>query len=428
MEHQPSRVMCVVGARPNMVKMAPLLAEMHHHAELWPVLVHTGQHYDYAMSEVFLEQLKILPPDYNLGVGSGTHHAQTAEIIRRFGELVSRDRPQMVVVVGDVNSTVACGLVAAKECIPLVHVEAGLRSFDRTMPEEINRIVTDGISDLLFATEESAVHNLLREGIADNKIYFVGNLMIDSLAKSIETARNSHLLKKLALPANRYVVLTLHRPGNVDDPDRLSATLKAILEFAERVPVLFPVHPRTHSRIMEAVMNDRNVRTWNGEGAIGLPGLWLMPPIPYLEFVGMVDRSAMVITDSGGIQEETTYLGVPCLTFRESTERPITVTHGTNRVIGTDPAALLAHATEILEGAPRIRGVHPPLWDGMAATRVVPVLTRYLREREEFLNRKRNDGNAGLFKPKLSKPFRADEVVSKPTESAVCGAGISRDI
>src|ERR1700689_1214530 len=237
------RIMSIVGARPNMMKIAPLLAELRRQEEIEPVLVHTGQHYDYSMSQVFFDQLRVPPPDYNLGVGSGTHFAQTADIMRRFGELVQRDRPDMVVVAGDVNSTVACALVAAKERIPVAHVEAGLRSFDRTMPEEINRILTDALSDLLFTTEESANQNLSNEGVDPGRVFFVGNLMIDSLTRAIEQSRASSLRSELGLKAQGYAVLTLHRPSNVDDEEQLTRTLDVIAQLAQRIPIVFPAHP-----------------------------------------------------------------------------------------------------------------------------------------------------------------------------------------
>lgn len=375
----PFRIMNVVGARPNMMKVAPLMAEMKRHAEIDPVLVHTGQHYDYAMSQVLFDQLRMPAPDYNLEVGSGTHHSQTAEIIRRFGELVAKDRPQMVLVAGDVNSTIACALVAAKENIPVAHVEAGLRSFDRAMPEEINRLLTDAISDLLFTTEESGNVNLANEGIPAGKVHFVGNLMIDSLVSAIDTARQSGILQELDLKPRGYAVLTLHRPSNVDDPDMLRRTLAAVAKIAERIPVLFPCHPRTAARMDKAGIT--GLENWE-RGPVLRNGLWKMPPMPYLDFLGLVDRAACVLTDSGGIQEETTYLGVPCLTYRENTERPVTVTLGTNKLIGSNPDRLLREALLILDREVALEGfsaASPPLWDGKTAPRIVNVLKQYWR-------------------------------------------------
>jgi UDP-N-acetylglucosamine 2-epimerase (non-hydrolysing) len=379
MDHNRLKIMSIVGARPNMMKVAPLLAELRRHDEIEPVLVHTGQHYDYSMSQVFFDQLGVPPPDYNLDVGSGPHYAQTAEIMQRFGDLVQQDRPDMVVVAGDVNSTIACALVAAKERIPLAHVEAGLRSFDRSMPEEINRILTDVLSDLLFTTEESANQNLANEGIAPDKVFFVGNLMIDSLVRALKIARPSSLRSELGLTATPYVVLTLHRPSNVDNGEELKRTLEAIAEVAQRIPVVFPAHPRTARNIEMAGLS--TARVWTG-GLLPVRGLWMMPPASYLDFLDLVQHAVMVITDSGGVQEETTFLGVPCLTYRENTERPVTVSMGTNRVVGCDPQQLLLTALETLESAnhnqdhnqDRRTPIRPPLWDGRTAPRIVRLI------------------------------------------------------
>jgi UDP-N-acetylglucosamine 2-epimerase (non-hydrolysing) len=377
------KIMSIVGARPNMMKVAPLLAELRRHDEIEPVLVHTGQHYDYSMSQVFFDQLGVPPPDYNLDVGSAPHYAQTAEIMRKFGDLVQQDRPDMVLVAGDVNSTIACALVAAKERISIAHVEAGLRSFDRSMPEEINRILTDAVSDLLFTTEESANRNLANEGIAPDKVFFVGNLMIDSLVRALKIARPASLRSELGLRAKPYGVLTLHRPSNVDNGDELKRTLEAIAEIAERIPVVFPAHPRTARNIQATgeVAGLSAVRAWKG-GLLPSRGLWMMPPASYLDFLDLIQHAVMVITDSGGVQEETTFLGVPCLTYRENTERPVTVSMGTNRVVGCDPQQLLLSALETLENAnhgadqnkDRSVPIRPPLWDGRTAPRIVSIL------------------------------------------------------
>jgi UDP-N-acetylglucosamine 2-epimerase (non-hydrolysing) len=371
------RIMSIVGARPNMMKIAPLLAELRLHKEIEPVLVHTGQHHDYSMSQVFFDQLHLPRPDHNLEVGSSEHSAQTADIKRKFGELVQHDRPDMVLVAGDVNSTVACALVAAEERIPVAHVEAGLRSFDRTMPEEINRILTDTVSDLLFTTEESANRNLSNEGIDPGKVFFVGNLMIDSLVKALKVGRASSLPIDLGLKAQAYAVLTLHRPSNVDDKDQLIRTLDAVAQIALRIPVVFPAHPRTARNIEAArkAVGLRAVKTWNG-GEIAGPGLWMMPLASYLDFLDLIQHAVMVITDSGGVQEETTFLGVPCLTYRDNTERPVTVSIGTNRVIGCDPQRLLDNALDLLENAGQGRSalLRPPLWDGKTAPRIVHIL------------------------------------------------------
>jgi UDP-N-acetylglucosamine 2-epimerase (non-hydrolysing) len=371
------RIMSIVGARPNMMKIAPLLAELRLHKEIEPILVHTGQHYDYSMSQVFFDQLHLPHPDYNLEVGSGKHYAQTGEIMRKFGELVEHDRPDMALVAGDVNSTFACALVASKEGIPIAHVEAGLRSFDRTMPEEINRILTDTLSDLLFTTEESANQNLSNEGVDPGKVFFVGNLMIDSLVQAMERSPASPLRSELGLNPRDYAVLTLHRPSNVDDPGQLARTLDAIAQVAQRIPIVFPAHPRTAQNI-EAARREvglRAVKTWEG-GTIAGPGLWMMPAASYLDFLDLIQHAVLVITDSGGVQEETTFLGVPCLTYRNTTERPITVSLGTNRVVGCDPHRLLANAFEVLENAGPDRSalLRPPLWDGQTAPRIVHIL------------------------------------------------------
>jgi UDP-N-acetylglucosamine 2-epimerase (non-hydrolysing) len=331
------------------------------------------------MSQVFFDQLGVPPPDYNLDAGSGPHYAQTAEIMRKFGDLVQQDRPDMVLVTGDVNSTIACAMVAAKERIPVAHVEAGLRSFDRSMPEEINRILTDALSDLLFTTEESANRNLVNEGVAPDKVFFVGNLMIDSLVRALRIPRASSLRSDLGLRAKPYAVLTLHRPSNVDHGEELKRTLEAIAELAERIPVIFPAHPRTARNIEAAGAVDRSsaVRVWK-RGLLPGRGLWMMPPASYLDFLDLIQHAVMVITDSGGVQEETTFLGVPCLTYRENTERPVTVSMGTNRVVGCNPQQLLLSARETLENAnhsqDRPAPIRPPLWDGRTAPRIVSIL------------------------------------------------------
>jgi UDP-N-acetylglucosamine 2-epimerase (non-hydrolysing) len=372
MDHHRLRIMCIVGARPNMMKMAPLTAELRLHPEIESILVHTGQHYDYSLSQVFFDQLRMPPPDYNLGAGSGTHYAQTAEIIRKFGDLLQQDRPDMVVVAGDVNSTLACALVAAKERIPVAHVEAGLRSFDRTMPEEINRILTDALADLLFTTEESANRNLANEGVPPDKVFLVGNLMIDSLIKMLPMAQESSLWMELGLKAQPYAVLTLHRPANVDHGEHLQRTLEAIAQLAERIPVVFPAHPRTAQHIAAAGAGP--VRTWEG-GVLPRTGLWMTPPASYLDFLALIQHATMVITDSGGVQEETTFLGVPCLTYRDNTERPVTVSMGSNKIVGCDPGRLLSSALEVLgNGERRPTPARPPLWDGQTAARIVAIL------------------------------------------------------
>lgn len=366
------RLVCVVGARPNYMKMGPVIAALRRQALFRPFLVHTGQHYDPAMNDQFFRDLGLPEPDVNLGVGSASHAVQTAEIMKRF-EPVLEDAPDTaaVVVVGDVNSTIACSLVAAKRGVPVVHIEAGLRSFDRSMPEEINRVLTDQISDLLLTTERSALANLEREGISAERVYFVGNLMIDSVmahqARATPPEETFAAAGAAGFGAGGYGVLTLHRPSNVDDPDVLASLLSAIGSIAARLPIVFPVHPRTRARI-EAARLDRLLPA----GAV-----LMLPPAGYLAMLGLMRSARMVLTDSGGIQEETTALGVPCLTLRHNTERPITVEEGTNVLVGTDPARILAAANEVLETGGK-RGRRPELWDGHAAERVVEVLSKAL--------------------------------------------------
>lgn len=366
------KVVTIAGARPNFVKVAPLLREMREHPETTPVLVHTGQHYDAALSEQFFRDLDIPPPDISLDVGSGSHAAQTAEVMRRLEPVLLRLQPDLVLVVGDVNSTLAAAVTASKLGIQVAHVEAGLRSFDRTMPEEINRIVTDAVSDLLFVSEESGRENLLREGIAPDKIHFAGNVMIDALEASRQQWQSSTILSGLGIPRDQpYAVLTLHRPSNVDDPSTLQNLLDALREVAWHLPIVFPVHPRVRPRL------PRNCcvfpfRTDSGE-SLPRTGITCLPPLGYLDFVALMSRARLVLTDSGGIQEETTILGVPCLTLRDSTERPVTVTHGTNRVIGTNPSRIQHEVFWTLDHALAPLGP-PPLWDGRAAARIVEVL------------------------------------------------------
>jgi UDP-N-acetylglucosamine 2-epimerase (non-hydrolysing) len=350
----------IVGARPNFVKIAPIMEAYKAFPRIAPLLVHTGQHYDPAMSDLFFRQLGITEPDLNLDVGSGSHAAQTAEIMKTFEPVVLEQRPDAVLVVGDVNSTIACGLVAVKMGVKLIHVEAGLRSFDRTMPEEINRVLTDAISDLLFCTEQSGVDNLLREGVAQEKIHLVGNVMIDSLLRHRARAAQSQILNQLGLQPGRYAVLTLHRPSNVDDPETLGNLFNAFETIQRDLPIIFPVHPRARPGLMKALSGGTGQR---------LPQLKMTDPLGYLDFLKLMDNARLVLTDSGGIQEETTILGVPCLTLRDNTERPVTVTFGTNQVVGRDPAAILA-AYRSLQSAASAKPRTPPLWDGHAAERI----------------------------------------------------------
>jgi len=353
-------VLHVVGARPNFMKVAPVYRALTNRG-VAQLLVHTGQHYDANMSEVFFQQLGIPQPDENLAVGSGSHAQQTAVIMTRIEPVIVQSQPDIVLVYGDVNSTVAAALVCAKLQVPIAHVEAGLRSFDRTMPEEVNRLLTDQLSDLLFTPSEDANQNLLREGIAPEKIDFVGNVMIDTVVRLLPQAIQT---RSLDLP-QPYGLLTLHRPSNVDDPATLQPILTTLLEFSREIDILFPVHPRTRQRLQQSGFNQLGGK------------LHLLDPLPYLEFLGMLHGALFVVTDSGGIQEETTFLGVPCLTVRENTERPITVSAGTNIIVGRDMDRLAGGIRRILGGQTKI-GQTPNLWDGMAAERIAYTLvTRY---------------------------------------------------
>jgi UDP-N-acetylglucosamine 2-epimerase (non-hydrolysing) len=363
------KVLGVVGARPNFVKIAPLLREMETRPQVEPMLVHTGQHYDARMSDGFFEALALPAPHVNLGVGSGSHAQQTAEVMTRLEPVLEAARPDVVLVVGDVNSTLAAALVAAKLGIRVAHVEAGLRSFDRTMPEEINRIVTDSIADDLFATEESGVMNLAREGVPAERVHFVGNVMIDALRLAKPLWRDATVFRDLGLPPEaRYGVVTLHRPSNVDDPRRLRELVTALNEIARQLPLIFSVHPRVRTRLAR-----ESVSWLSARQPVPPHGIVCIEPLGYLDFVGLVSRAALVLTDSGGIQEETTMLGVPCLTLRENTERPVTVTHGTNRVVGVVPRRIVEEGLRALEHPP-LPQAPPPLWDGYAAGRIVDVL------------------------------------------------------
>jgi UDP-N-acetylglucosamine 2-epimerase (non-hydrolysing) len=353
----------VVGARPNFMKIAPLLRAFRGRAALAARLIHTGQHFSPEMSDVFFDELGIGAPDVNLEIGAGTPVWQTAEIMKRLDELFAVERPDLVLVVGDVNSTLAAALVASKNEIRLAHVEAGLRSFDRGMPEEINRIVTDSLSDYLFVTEPSGVENLQREGVAAERIFLTGNVMIDTLFASLERARRSDVLERLGLRAEGYALATLHRPSNVDEVGRLRGLVSMLSEVSRSLPVVFSVHPRTKQR-MEAA-------------GIATGGLKLTPPLGYMDFLRLTSEARLVLTDSGGIQEETSALRVPCLTLRENTERPVTTTQGSNRLIGTDPGAILAAARQALS-EPARTGRTPDLWDGQAAERIAAILERLL--------------------------------------------------
>jgi UDP-N-acetylglucosamine 2-epimerase (non-hydrolysing) len=358
------RIANIVGARPNFMKIAPLMAEYRKHAKIFaPTLIHTGQHYDVNMSKLFFDHLGLPKPDVYLGVGSGSHAEQTAKIMVKLEKILKKSRPDLVVVVGDVNSTMAAAIVAAKMCVPVAHVEAGLRSFDRTMPEEINRLVTDSLSDFCFTTSEDANENLRREGIPPEKIFFVGNVMIDTMLKLKAEAQKSKIRKRLGL-GDSFGVVTLHRPSNVDDRAIFSQILGALGEISVKIPLIFPVHPRAKARISGFSMT-KMLKKWSN--------LRLVEPLGYLDFMCLLSNATLVLTDSGGLQEETTVLGVPCLTIRENTERPVTITDGTNTLVGTDAAKIVGEAEKILAGKGK-RGRVPKLWDGRAAERIVQIL------------------------------------------------------
>jgi UDP-N-acetylglucosamine 2-epimerase (non-hydrolysing) len=357
------KIINVVGARPNFIKIAPIMAAFRG-TSIQPLLVHTGQHYDQRMSDSFFRDLQIPEPDINLGVGSGTHAQQTATIMTAFEPIVSEHKPDAVLVVGDVNSTVACGLVAVKLGAKLIHVEAGLRSFDRTMPEEINRIVTDTISDLLFCTEKSGVDNLLREGVDQNKIHLVGNVMIDTLLRNRDKAEASPILAELGLEPRGYALLTLHRPSNVDDHAVFGRILDALQEIQRQLPIIFPIHPRTRKILQSSPL---------GQRVSAMKQLRMIDPAGYLDFMKLTANARIVLTDSGGIQEETTILHVPCLTLRENTERPITIDCGSNQLVGTQSDAILRAFRAVMDGQARPPQT-PPLWDGQAAHRIAQIL------------------------------------------------------
>ncbi len=370
-------VLCVVGARPNYMKMAPILRAFDEHVPTIPwVLVHTGQHYDHAMNERLFSGLRLPTPHHNLEVGSGTHAVQTAEIMKRFEPLVDELKPSCVLVVGDVNSTLACALVAVKKHVPVVHVEAGLRSGDRAMPEEINRILVDRISDRLYTTERSALGNLTGEGVDASWVHFAGNVMIDSLLSSralaVPPAKTlaEHNIDPALIADGRYGVVTLHRPSNVDDPEQLKRLAAMLTQAAARLPLLFAIHPRTRG----------NLEKFGLGALLDNPRIALLPPLGYLEMLGLMSGATVMITDSGGLQEETTALSVPCLTLRENTERPITVEQGTNTVIGADEALFVRSLDDILATGGK-RGRVPEYWDGNAAQRIAADLHDWLLQR-----------------------------------------------
>lgn len=373
----PFRIDCIVGTRPNFVKIAPIMRALSTRADMMPRLIHTGQHYDFLMNAAFFEELRIPEPDINLEIGSDTNTAQTARIMLALEPVLATQNPDLLVLVGDVNSTVAASLVAARLQIPIAHVEAGLRSFDMTMPEEINRLVTDRLSDLLFATEQAGVDNLMKEGVDPSRVALVGNVMIDSLFACIDRALPlKQTFAELgigpdvaaAIADKGFGVVTLHRPSNVDDPEKLAALLAALARISARLPLFFPIHPRTKMMMVNGGLD----RLLEGCAVV------TSPPLSYLRLVGLMRAAKLVVTDSGGVQEETTALGVPCLTVRENTERPITIEEGTNILIGTNPERLVAEVDAILAGGGK-RGCAPASWDGKAAERIAEIVAAFLK-------------------------------------------------
>jgi len=359
------KIICVCGARPNFMKIAPIMRAFNQSGKFQTLLVHTGQHYDAKMSQLFFDELAIPKPDVNLEVGSGSHAVQTAEIMKRFEPVVLDFKPDYVLVVGDVNSTIACGLVAVKLGVKLIHVEAGLRSFDRSMPEEINRILTDSISDLLFVTEQSGVDNLKREGVNSDKVYLVGNVMIDTLLANRNKAEQSPILEQLGLEKRKYAVITLHRPSNVDCLEGLEKIIAAFEVIQKDLKLVFPIHPRTKKNIEGSALKGR---------VEAMQNLILLEPAGYLDFLKLTANAALVLTDSGGIQEETTILGIPCLTLRENTERPITITEGTNQLVKLTTQDILHAYTKLKEKNFNVSGRIPKFWDGKAADRIAEII------------------------------------------------------
>ncbi len=358
------KILSVVGARPNFMKIAPLIRTIKKQKDIKHTLVHTGQHYDYAMSESFFKELRIPKPDINLEVGSGSHARQVSQIMARFEAIALKEKPDIVLVVGDVNSTMACSLVAVKLGIAVAHVEAGLRSFDRNMPEEINRLVTDSVADIFFTTSPDATEHLVKEGIPKERIFFVGNVMIDTLLDNLGQAKKSGILRRNKLVKKNYALVTLHRPSNVDTKKGLGTILCAINKIQKRIKVVFPIHPRTRS----------NLKAFFPKSALkSMENLILLDPQGYLDFLNLMMNASFVITDSGGIQEETTVLGIPCLTARENTERPITLTEGTNILVGLNEARIVKEGMKILNKQGKKRRI-PKYWDGKAAQRIVKVL------------------------------------------------------
>ncbi len=358
------KIINVVGARPNFMKIAPIQKEMAKYETVTPVLVHTGQHYDKKMSKIFFEDLELPEPDIYLNVGSASHAVQTAKIMIEFEKVIETEKPDLVLVVGDVNSTAACSLVASKMGVKIGHIEAGLRSFDRSMPEEINRIITDSLSDYLFVTEQSGIDNLKNEGSDDSKIFFTGHVMIDSLIYFLEKSKKSNIMNKMSLNGIPYILATLHRPSNVDVKENLENLLDAFEMVGENLKIIFPIHPHTSKMITNFGLESKVRANEN---------LILTDPIGYLDFMNLMQNAKLLLTDSGGIQEETTYLGIPCITMRENTERPVTVEKGTNIIVGSDTNRIVSETEKILQGKGK-KGEIPELWDGKAAARIVDII------------------------------------------------------
>jgi len=363
------KIINVVGARPNFMKIAPIQRVMNATEGMEPFLVHTGQHYDERMSKFFFDDLQLPQPDVYLNIGSASHAVQTAKIMIEFEQVLLKEKPDAVLVVGDVNSTAACSIVASKMGVKIIHVEAGLRSFDRGMPEEINRILTDSISDLLFVTEESGLRHLKSEGIADEKVHLVGNVMIDSLIFFKEKAAQSTVLKDLDLEKGAYALITLHRPSNVDDPVVFERLINTFEKIEKELKLVFPIHPRSRKRISEFGLEER---------VAAMPNLKLLDPLGYLDFMHLMHNARVLLTDSGGIQEETTYLGIPCITMRENTERPVTIDVGTNVLVGSDTDKIYTEFKKVINGQAK-KGEIPPLWDGHAAERIVEIIKNTIR-------------------------------------------------
>lgn len=375
------KIISVVGARPNLVKIFPLLDEIKRRSIFKSVLVHTGQHYSRDMSGVFFKDFQLPEPDIYLGIGSGTHAQQTARVMAGFEEVLIKESPDLVIVVGDVNSTMACAVTCAKLRIPVAHIEAGLRSFDRAMPEEINRIVTDSVANYLFAPSADAVSNLKKEGFKEKNIFFVGNIMIDSLVRLKKKSADSEILNTLGLKKKDYAVLTLHRPSNVDDKVAFENILDAIGEIQKRVKVVFPVHPRTKKVLRKFGLGKRFQK---------LKGVILTAPLGYLDFLHLMSNSKFIMTDSGGIQEETTILKIPCLTLRDNTERPITVKMGTNTIVGNDAKKITDVALSMIDTKPKEHIPLPKFWDGKTAERIISIIVK----KRGYFSHERTDKNS----------------------------------